>query len=73
MNTPVEERFKLEEHEIASPVWQKLKKHYETRIDTLRKVNDRSDLSETDTAKLRGQIAEIKAMLSAGRPDRVVS
>jgi hypothetical protein len=31
-------------------------------------ANDRSDLSETETAKIRGQIAEVKAMLSADNP-----
>jgi hypothetical protein len=61
--------FKLEEHEINSPLWHKLKKHYETKLDSLRISND-SDSTELQTARRRGRIQEIKNILSAGIPEQ---
>lgn len=58
-------QLKLEEHEINSPLWQKLKKHYETKLDSLRAAND-GDSTEIQTARRRGRIQEIKNILSAG-------
>lgn len=62
-------QFKLEEHEINSPLWQKLKKHYETKLESLRVSND-SDSTELQTARRRGRIQEIKNILSAGIPEQ---
>lgn len=62
-------QFKLEEHEINSPLWQKLKKHYESKLDSLRISND-SDSAELQTARRRGRIQEIKNILSAGIPEQ---
>ena len=62
-------QFKLEEHEINSPLWQKLKKHYESKLDSLRISND-SDSTELQTARRRGRIQEIKNILSAGIPEQ---
>jgi hypothetical protein len=54
---------KLSRNDIASATWQKLAKHLARRIDDLRAQND-GQLSELDTARLRGRIAEIKQILS---------
>lgn len=62
-------QFKLEEHEINSPLWQKLKKHYEAKLDSLRAAND-SDSTELQTVRRRGRIQEIKNILSAGIPEQ---
>lgn len=64
-------QFKLEEHEINSPLWQKLKKHYENKLESLRISND-SDSTELQTAKRRGKISEIKQFLAIGNPKQVV-
>ena len=60
----------LDLSEVNSPAWQKLKVHIESRIDTHRKRND-GDLSETDTATLRGQIKELKALLKEVEPPEI--
>jgi hypothetical protein len=64
-------KLKLEEHEINSPLWQKLKKHYEERRDTLREANDKES-PELQTANRRGRISEIKQFLAIGNPKQVV-
>ena len=48
-----------------SPLWHRLKAHYEARLATLRSQND-NDKDEAETAKLRGQIGEVKKLLSLG-------
>lgn len=48
-----------------SLTWTKLREHYESRLNTLRRQND-GDLDERQTAKLRGRIAEVKAMIALG-------
>lgn len=62
-------QFKLEEHEINSPLWQRLKKHYEAKLASLRAAND-DDGPELKTARRRGRIQEIKNILSAGIPEQ---
>lgn len=57
----------LTEHELAHPLWLKLKEHCEKRLETLRKENER-DLNEVKTAKLRGRIAEVNGFLSLENP-----
>jgi len=52
-------------HERQSAVWQKLKPYLDTRLETLRRQND-GQLTPEQTAKLRGRIAEVKAILSLG-------
>lgn len=52
----------LSAEERRSPLWKKLKDHWQERLEVLRKQND-GDRPETETAKLRGQIAECKALL----------
>ena len=43
--------------------WNALKKHLEQRLEVLRAQND-GDLNPEKTAKKRGQIAEVKRILS---------
>ena len=50
-----------------SPVWLKIKKHYEARIEELRRTNDH-DASEIETAKNRGKISEAQYILDLGLP-----
>ncbi|MFA6972404.1 MAG: hypothetical protein WC208_13545 [Gallionella sp.] len=58
----------LTPHELAEPTWLKLKKHYENRLDELRRQNDSEKLGEIETARLRGRIKEIKFFLDIGTP-----
>lgn len=48
-----------------SAVWQKLKKYLDAQLDILRRRND-ADADERKTAKLRGKIEAVKALLSLG-------
>jgi len=57
----------LTEAELSSPVWDKIRKHYEARIQTLRAENDKN-LSPSETDVLRGRIREAKAVLDLGTP-----
>lgn len=52
----------LTEHERQTAVWLKIKSHLDARLIELRTANDR-DTNEIDTAKVRGRIAEVKALL----------
>lgn len=62
-----DKKFKLTEYESMSPVWQKLQGYMEARLETLRLKNDRNR-GERDTAFLRGEIAELKFLLSLDKP-----
>jgi len=59
------------DHERQGAVWQKLKRHLEERLATMRAKND-GNLDEMKTARLRGQIAEVKALMSFGTDKPVV-
>lgn len=48
-----------------SATWQKLSRHLNERIETLRRKND-NDATPEKTASLRGQIMEAKALLALG-------
>lgn len=54
-------------HEVQSPLWAKLKEHFENELTVLRERND-GDLDEIKTAKLRGRCAQIKEFLLLERP-----
>lgn len=59
----------LNQYETATPLWQKLKAHYEARIEKCRtRLEARCDADET--TRLRAQIAEIKAFFDLAQPDR---
>lgn len=55
----------LDQTDRRSVVWLKLAKHLEARLDELRAKND-NDLDPIATAKLRGEVAGVKAILSLG-------
>jgi len=59
----------LNDAELHTAVWLKVKKHLEARLEELRKKND-SDQSETKTCKVRGRIAEIKELLGTAEPKK---
>lgn len=74
-DTEVEEQrksapFKLNERQIDSELWKVIEEGLNTRLDMLRKLNDR-DLDSTQTAKLRGQIEECQAFLEIGRKESI--
>lgn len=56
----------LNTSERLSPLWAKLARHLDSRLQTLRSQND-GDQPEAKTAILRGRIAEIKAFLEHGK------
>ena len=62
--------MKLTEAEINSPLWAKLDKHWEERLQSLRAENDKG-LSEIETTMLLGRIAEVKMNRALGnqRPE----
>lgn len=61
MNHP-KPRFVLTDDEKESRLWKRLCGHWDGRLHTLRIQND-GDKSETATARLRGQIAELKSII----------
>lgn len=57
--------------DFGSETWKALVEKYETRLDDLRKRND-GDLSDIQTAKLRGRIHEIREFLALAKaPEQV--
>ena len=56
--------FQLSEHDKQSPQWVNLLHHLEDRLSDLRKKNDNPGNTETETAQLRGQIAEVKRLIA---------
>jgi len=54
-----------------SPAWIKLQQYYAERLETLRSKNDNA-LTADETARLRGQIAEVKALLAFGEDIQIV-
>ena len=52
----------LTETEKHSSTWIKISKELERRLDVYRKKND-NDMTDSETFRLRGQIAEIKSLL----------
>lgn len=53
----------LTQEERQNPLWQKLKKHFETRIAELREQND-EHCEEARTVDRRARIQELKALLA---------
>ena len=62
MNYPTE-RFALTKADRMSPVWRTLHKYLSERLQILREMND-SERTLEGTARLRGQIAELKAIIA---------
>lgn len=59
--------FKLDDTERHSSLWRKLAEYYQQRLALLRAKND-GDLDEARTARIRGQIAEVKQFLDLAEP-----
>lgn len=57
----------LTPEEFKSPVWLKLKAHFEARVTKLRMHNDRK-LGHDDTTELRGRIRELKNLSALDKP-----
>ena len=55
----------LTKEERDNPLWHTLRTEFEARLAQLRASND-TDKDEIATAKLRGQISEIKRFLDMG-------
>ena len=54
--------FRLTSQDNASALWPKLKAFMEQELNNLRQKNDQP-LSELDTAGVRGQIRQLKALI----------
>ena len=59
----LQERFALTQADRMSPVWRTLHKHLSERLQMLRETNDSEHTLER-TARLRGQIAELKSIIA---------
>ena len=68
-NIPI--KFALTDGEKISFGWVRLEKHLQDRLDKLRAKNDNPQ-SEAETAVLRGQIRELKYLLSLGEDKKVI-
>ena len=55
----------LDLNDRQSPTWAKIRAHFTERLQDHRIKND-GQLSDSDTAKLRGRIAEAQYVLSLG-------
>jgi hypothetical protein len=67
----VDDRFRLSPSDKLSSLWTRLEKHLQERLALLRAQND-GDLGDVMTAKQRGRIMEIKALLELGEDDPVL-
>lgn len=61
-----DERFELTSGERMSPLWMRLKAHFEAELQLMRMRNDNPKLTEQDTAALRGNISRLKATIALG-------
>lgn len=59
------EDFNLTTAERMSPLWSKLEKYLHGRLEVCRRKND-ADLTEGETARLRGRIQALKELLVLG-------
>jgi hypothetical protein len=58
--------FTLTEGEKSHPLWMRLKSHFIDKLEVCRAKNDDPNLTEAQTAALRGQIATLKTLISLG-------
>ena len=61
------ERQDYTEADRQSATWEKMQRNWALKLAELRARND-GDLDAIETAKLRGQIAQIKAFLALDKP-----
>lgn len=66
-----EEVLTFSQEDRYAAVWLRVKRYYESRLETLRRQND-ADLDDISTARLRGRIMEIKALLDLDTPDPAI-
>lgn len=66
MSLKAEDRIVIDIVDKTTPVWIKLQKHWQARLDRLY-VKLSGDLTEQETAKVRGQIAEVRANLNLNK------
>lgn len=59
-------RFVLTKEDRSSALWRKLMRHWEEKLASLRAQND-GDLTDANTLKLRGRIAELKANMALAK------
>lgn len=59
--------MKITEFESQTAVWQKVAKELTERLEILRAKND-NNLEPLETARLRGQIAQVREILSWSNP-----
>ena len=64
------ERLKINQIEASTPLWFSMRAHYESRLSNLRAQNDNPANDPAKTAFIRGQIAEVKALLTIDKPDK---
>lgn len=57
--------MELTQRDRDSDTWEKLHAYLTERLDELRRKND-NDMGEIETARLRGQIREVKGLLALG-------
>lgn len=61
--------FALTQEERSSHLWRKLESHFTDRLATCRALNDQSSLAEIQTARLRGEIKNLKDLLALSTRD----
>jgi hypothetical protein len=59
--------FFLTDDERTSPVWESVRGHLERMLAKKRIENDNSELTDVETATLRGHIDCLKAFIALGR------
>jgi len=62
--------MKLAPHEIASPLWQKLKSHTEAQLERKRSRLENPRIDERERIQLAWQIDTWKELLALGEPER---
>lgn len=68
----VPNKFFLTDGEKISTVWAKLEDHLKDRLEKARLKNDNPKLSELDTAMIRGEIHELKYLISLGAERKIL-
>ena len=59
----------LDDHELRSTVWLKIKADLEAQLAERREYNDGHSLTDIETATIRGEIKVIKKLLHMGKEE----
>jgi len=54
----------MQRGDFQSETWRRIDAHLRQELDKLRRENDKPDLTDTQTATLRGRILQIKRILA---------